>query len=86
MVKGIQEGGEGVVEEDQVVQWLLLMQERRWLLSHPEGKLNYPEGKLNYFQFSIIYAHGTAYSKEEDDLYFINIYDNIKGTEGPLTK
>ena len=42
MVKGIQEGGEGIVEEDQVLQWLLqcllLMQERRWLLLHQGGK------------------------------------------------
>ena len=46
MVKGIQEVGEGVVEEEQsecsllqwLMQWHLLMQERRQLLPHKGGK------------------------------------------------
>ena len=49
MVKEIQGGGEGVVEEDQVLQWLLLMQERMWLLSHPGGK---PGDQLPAFDYS----------------------------------
>ena len=56
MVKGIQEGGEGVVEEvlQWMLQWLLLMQERRWLLSHPGGK---PGGQLLAFDDEPLQLH-----------------------------
>ena len=56
MVKGIQEGGEGVVEEvlQWMLQWLLLMQERRWLLSHPGGK---PGGQLPAFDDEPLQLH-----------------------------
>ena len=54
MVKEIQGGGEGVVEEDQVLQWLLLMQERMWLLSHPGGK---PGGQLPAFDDEPLQLH-----------------------------
>ena len=56
MVKGIQEGGEGVVEEvlQWMLQWPLLMQERWWLLSHPGGK---PGGQLPAFDGEPLQLH-----------------------------
>ena len=77
MVKGIQEGGEGVVEEDQVLQWLLLMQERRWLLSHPEGK---PGGQLPAFDNKPLQLH------RGDKLVVVAVKGGDGGEDSPRQK
>ena len=40
--------------EEWMLQWLLLMQERRWLLSHPGGK---PGGQLPAFDDEPLQLH-----------------------------